>query len=155
MNPRGDAGGPITVGICEDDLEFVEILKTNVFTLENGFEVVFTHGSAFEFIESIPIGVVMTRESAREYMPDLLVIDVMPQGTHSTSYSRPDGVTSMAHVRQVGLTSPILVISSLADSIIEELLRDANLEDASYIRKSATLTPRKILEAARRAVGRG
>ena len=66
MNPRGDAGGPITVGICEDDLEFVEILKTNVFTLENGFEVVFTHGSAFEFIESIPIGVVMTRESARD-----------------------------------------------------------------------------------------
>ncbi len=155
MNPRGDVGGPITVGICEDDLEFVEILQSHVFTPENGFEVVFTHGSAFEFIESIPIGVVMTKDSARNFMPDLLVIDVMPPGTHGTSYSKPDGVTAMAHVRQVGLTSPILVISSLADSIIEELLRDANLEDASFIRKSATLTPRKILEAARKAVGHG
>ena len=144
------SAGLWSIGICEDDEDFLRILCEKVFTEDQGFHVKFTFSSAIEFLSAIPISSSATSDDAARSLPDLLVIDVMPPGVSRSSYSMPDGVSTMAHVRAVGVLCPILVMSSLAEATLAELIKESQLENISYIRKSATLTPRSIRDAVSR-----
>jgi DNA-binding response OmpR family regulator len=141
---------PWTVVICEDDEDFLRILQEKVFTATHGFQVEFTFSSAIEFLSAIPIVSSKTSDEVARFLPDLLVIDVMPPGVSRSIYSMPDGVSVMTHVRSVGVTCPILVMSSLSEVTLAELVMESRLKNISYIRKSATLTLRSIRDAAMR-----